>query len=52
MAHRRAARGLNPSAKSEAALPPLAMFKALLLAVWHDMLDMNWPGCWRAARPA
>jgi IS5 family transposase len=28
---------LYPSARGEPAWPPLAMFKALLLAVWHDL---------------
>lgn len=32
---------LYPSAKGELAWPPLAMFKALLLAVWHDLSDVK-----------
>jgi len=28
---------LYPASKGEPAWPPLAMFKALLLAVWHDL---------------
>jgi len=32
---------LYPSAKGEPAWPPLAMFKALLLAVWHDLSDVR-----------
>ena len=35
---------LNPihaSAKGEAAWPPLAMFKALLLSVWYDLSDVK-----------
>lgn len=32
---------LYPSSKGEAAWPPLAMFKALLLAVWHDLSDVK-----------
>jgi IS5 family transposase len=32
--------GLYPSAKGEKAWPPLAMFKALLLATWHDLSDV------------
>jgi len=32
---------LYPSAKGEPAWPPLAMFKALLLAVWHDLSDVK-----------
>ncbi len=31
---------LYPSAKGEKAWPPLAMFKALLLATWHDLSDV------------
>lgn len=30
-----------PSSKGEPAWPPLAMFKALLLAVWHDLSDVK-----------
>ena len=32
---------LYPASKGEAAWPPLAMFKALLLAVWHDLSDVK-----------
>lgn len=32
---------LYPSAKGEPAWPPLAMFKALLLAVWYDLSDVK-----------
>lgn len=32
---------LYPSAKGEAAWPPLSMFEALLLAVWHDLSDVK-----------
>ena len=32
---------LYPSAKGEPAWPPLAMFRALLLAVWHDLSDVK-----------
>ncbi len=31
---------LYPAAKGEKAWPPLAMFKALLLATWHDLSDV------------
>ncbi len=31
---------LYPAAKGEKAWPPLAMFKALLLAVWYDLSDV------------
>ena len=31
--------GIHANAKGEAAWPPLAMFKALLLAVWYDLSD-------------
>ncbi len=33
--------GLYPSPKGEKAWPPLAMFKALLLATWHDLSDVR-----------
>ena len=33
--------GLYPASKGEPAWPPLAMFKALLLAVWHDLSDVK-----------
>src|SRR5689334_23469738 len=32
---------LYPASKGEPAWPPLAMFKALLLAVWHDLSDVK-----------
>jgi len=32
---------LYPSSKGEPAWPPLAMFKAVLLAVWHDLSDVK-----------
>jgi transposase, IS5 family len=32
---------LYPASKGEPAWPPLAMFKALLLAVWHDLSDLK-----------
>src|SRR6478609_1746811 len=32
---------LYPAIKGEPAWPPLAMFKALLLAVWHDLSDVK-----------
>ena len=32
---------LYPSTRGEPAWPPLAMFKALLLAVWHDLSDVK-----------
>jgi IS5 family transposase len=31
---------LYPAPKGEEAWPPLAMFKALLLATWHDLSDV------------
>jgi IS5 family transposase len=37
---RRGLAGLYPSAMGEKAWPPLAMFKALLLATWHDLSDV------------
>lgn len=33
--------GIHPNAKDEAAWPPLAMFKALLLAAWYDLSDVK-----------
>src|SRR6201996_9365291 len=32
---------LYPPSKGEPAWPPLAMFKALLLAVWYDLSDVK-----------
>lgn len=32
---------LDPASKGEPAWPPLAMFKALLLAVWYDLSDVK-----------
>jgi IS5 family transposase len=32
---------LYPATKGEPAWPPLAMFKALLLSVWHDLSDVK-----------
>ena len=32
---------LYPGSKGEPAWPPLAMFKALLLAVWYDLSDIK-----------
>src|SRR2546430_3162285 len=37
----RALAGLYAAAKGEKAWPPLAMFKALLLATWHDLSDVR-----------
>ncbi len=34
------------AAKGEPAWPPLALFKALLIAVWHDLSDVRWPRRW------
>ncbi len=33
--------GLSASAKGEAGWPPLALFRALLLAMWHDLSDVR-----------
>src|SRR4051794_37849807 len=33
--------GLSASAKGEPGWPPLALFKALLLATWHDLSDLR-----------
>jgi transposase, IS5 family len=33
--------GIHANSKGEAAWPPLAMFKALLLAVWYDLSDVK-----------
>jgi IS5 family transposase len=32
---------IHASPKGEASWPPLAMFRALLLAVWHDLSDVK-----------
>src|ERR1700730_11722340 len=37
---KRALAGLYAAAKGEKAWPPLAMFKALLLATWYDLSDV------------
>jgi transposase, IS5 family len=37
----RALASLYPSAAGEKAWPPLAMFKAFLLATWHDLSDLR-----------
>src|SRR3979411_823226 len=37
---KRALAGLYTAAKGEKAWPPLAMFKALLLATWYDLSDV------------
>ena len=33
--------GIYPAAKGEPAWPPLALFRALLLAIWHDLSDVK-----------
>lgn len=33
--------GIHANAKGEAAWPPLAMFKALLLSIWYDLSDVK-----------
>src|SRR5919199_1123528 len=33
--------GISASAKGEPGWPPLALFKALLLATWHDLSDVR-----------
>ena len=33
--------GIHASAKGEPAWPPLALFKALLLGLWHDLSDVS-----------
>jgi transposase, IS5 family len=33
--------GINSASKGEPAWPPLALFKALLIAVWHDLSDVK-----------
>ena len=33
--------GVYSAAKGESAWPPLALFKALLLAAWYDLSDVN-----------
>ena len=34
-------RGIHSNAKGEAAWPPLAMFRALLLSIWYDLSDVK-----------
>lgn len=34
-------KAIHASAKGEAAWPPLAMFKALLLSIWYDLSDVR-----------
>jgi transposase, IS5 family len=41
MAAAKALAGLYASARGEKAWPPLAMFKALLLAAWYDLSDVR-----------
>ena len=31
--------------RGEASWPPLAMFRAMLLAIWHDLSDVKLAGC-------
>jgi IS5 family transposase len=38
---RQALSGVYAAAKGEPAWPPLALFKALLIAVWHDLSDVK-----------
>ena len=33
--------GISASAKGERGWPPLALFRALLLATWHDLSDVR-----------
>ena len=33
--------GLHAAAKGEPAWPPLALFKAMLIAVWYDLSDIK-----------
>ncbi|MBD0274630.1 MAG: transposase, partial [Acetobacteraceae bacterium] len=37
----RALAPVRAAAKGEAAWPPLSLFKALLIAVWHDLSDVK-----------
>src|ERR671923_2709243 len=46
----RALAGLYAAAKGEKAWPPLAMFKALLLATWYDLSDVMLAEALEAAR--
>ncbi len=34
-------RDISCAAKGEPAWPPLALFKAMLIAVWHDLFDVR-----------
>jgi IS5 family transposase len=33
--------GIHAAARGEPAWPPLALFKAMLIAVWHDLSDVK-----------
>ena len=33
--------GITAASKGEAGWPPLALFKAMLLATWHDLSDVE-----------
>ena len=33
--------GIHAASKGEAGWPPLALFKAMLLATWHDLSDVK-----------
>src|SRR3984885_15749275 len=41
---------ISCSAKGEPAWPPLALFKAMLLAMWYDLSDVSSPKPWTIAR--
>jgi len=38
--------GISASAKGEAGWPPLCLFKALLLATWHELSDVKLARRW------
>src|ERR671920_415493 len=40
----RALAGISAAAKGEPGWPPLALFRALLLAAWHDLSDVSLAG--------
>ncbi len=41
--------GISAAAKGEPGWPPLALFRALLLATWHDLSDVRLAEGWTTA---
>ena len=44
--------GISAAAKGEPAWPPLALFKAMLIAVWHDLSESGLPKPWMIEHPS